>query len=241
MNNSMPMIGQVEMFAGNYDMMNWAQTVGQEIPISHYESLYSVIGTSFGGDGRTIFQLPDNAKLNSVDYYINLEASAVTAPTIGQVILWAGQSIPDGWLHCNGAQVSISDYPALYELSYVYGVNKDRTKFHLPQFLDPYTNIRFIIAADESFFPYQNPSSGTLGTIQYRLNGALKYDTNWLTCGEKQQGQELLIAENQELNSILNQTYGGNGTTTFGIPWMPYPGPHMSPVICIKGTFPLRG
>ena len=53
------MIGEVKMFAGNFPPKGWAFCYGQEFKIAEYSQLYSVIGTSFGGDGTTTFALPD--------------------------------------------------------------------------------------------------------------------------------------------------------------------------------------
>lgn len=52
-------IGQIIMFAGNFPPRNWAFCNGQLLPIAENQSLFSIIGTIYGGDGRTTFGLPD--------------------------------------------------------------------------------------------------------------------------------------------------------------------------------------
>jgi microcystin-dependent protein len=47
------------MFGGNYAPLNWALCDGQLLPISQYSPLYSLIGTTYGGDGVTNFALPN--------------------------------------------------------------------------------------------------------------------------------------------------------------------------------------
>jgi microcystin-dependent protein len=47
------------MFAGNFAPANWAFCNGELLPISEYESLYNLIGTTYGGDGQMTFGLPD--------------------------------------------------------------------------------------------------------------------------------------------------------------------------------------
>lgn len=47
------------MFAGNFAPRNWAFCHGQLLPISSNTALFSLLGTTYGGDGRTTFQLPD--------------------------------------------------------------------------------------------------------------------------------------------------------------------------------------
>ncbi|TCO70007.1 phage tail protein [Marinisporobacter balticus] len=52
-------IGEIRMFAGNYAPRNWAFCDGQLLPISNFNALYSLLGTTYGGDGYTTFALPD--------------------------------------------------------------------------------------------------------------------------------------------------------------------------------------
>lgn len=53
------MIGQMMLFAGNFCPRNWAAASGQLLSISSNQALYSILGTTYGGDGRTTFGLPD--------------------------------------------------------------------------------------------------------------------------------------------------------------------------------------
>ncbi len=52
-------IGEIRLFAGNFNPRNWAFCEGQLIAISQNSSLYAIIGTQYGGDGRSTFALPD--------------------------------------------------------------------------------------------------------------------------------------------------------------------------------------
>lgn len=52
-------IGEIRMFGGNYAPLGWAQCDGQTLSISQNEALYSLIGTTYGGDGSTNFKLPE--------------------------------------------------------------------------------------------------------------------------------------------------------------------------------------
>lgn len=55
-----PFIGEVQWFAGNFAPRGWALCDGQLLPIiSEYYALFSILGTTYGGDGRTNFALPD--------------------------------------------------------------------------------------------------------------------------------------------------------------------------------------
>lgn len=54
-----PFIGQIILFAGNFAPRGWALCQGQLLPISSNSALFSILGTTYGGDGRTTFALPD--------------------------------------------------------------------------------------------------------------------------------------------------------------------------------------
>jgi len=54
-----PFIGEIRIFAGNFAPRNWAFCDGDLLPISQNTALYAILGTKFGGDGRTSFRLPD--------------------------------------------------------------------------------------------------------------------------------------------------------------------------------------
>ncbi len=54
-----PFIGQIQIFGFNFAPRGWALCDGQLLPISQYSALFSLLGTAFGGDGRTTFALPD--------------------------------------------------------------------------------------------------------------------------------------------------------------------------------------
>ena len=56
---SNPTIGEIMMFAGNFAPRSWALCDGQLLPISQNTALFSILGTTYGGDGRTTFALPD--------------------------------------------------------------------------------------------------------------------------------------------------------------------------------------
>src|SRR3954471_18352491 len=54
-----PYIGEIRMFAGNFAPAGWMFCQGQVMPISENETLFVLIGTTYGGDGQETFALPD--------------------------------------------------------------------------------------------------------------------------------------------------------------------------------------
>jgi microcystin-dependent protein len=56
---SQPFVGEIRMFAGNFAPAGWMFCEGQLLPISENETLFNLIGTTYGGDGQSTFGLPD--------------------------------------------------------------------------------------------------------------------------------------------------------------------------------------
>ena len=56
---SEPFVGEIRMFAGNFAPRGWAYCDGQLLAVSQNDALFSLLGTVYGGNGRTTFGLPD--------------------------------------------------------------------------------------------------------------------------------------------------------------------------------------
>jgi len=54
-----PFLGEIRMFGGDFAPRGWARCHGQLLPIADHAPLYSLIGTTYGGDGVDTFALPD--------------------------------------------------------------------------------------------------------------------------------------------------------------------------------------
>jgi microcystin-dependent protein len=54
-----PFLGQLMLFPFNFPPKGWTLCQGQLLPINQYQALFSLLGTTYGGDGRTTFGLPD--------------------------------------------------------------------------------------------------------------------------------------------------------------------------------------
>jgi len=66
--SSDPFIGEISMFAGNFAPRGWAFCDGQLLPISQNQALFSILGTIYGGDGRTSFAVPDLRGRSAVSF-----------------------------------------------------------------------------------------------------------------------------------------------------------------------------
>ncbi|HWW09934.1 MAG TPA: tail fiber protein [Candidatus Acidoferrales bacterium] len=56
---SQPYVGEIRMFGGNFAPAGWQFCDGSLLPISEFETLFNLIGTTYGGDGQTTFAVPD--------------------------------------------------------------------------------------------------------------------------------------------------------------------------------------
>lgn len=56
---SQPFVGEIRLFAFNFEPAGWAACDGQLLPISENDTLFQLIGTTYGGDGQSTFALPD--------------------------------------------------------------------------------------------------------------------------------------------------------------------------------------
>ena len=71
-----PFIGQIELFGFNFAPVGWSTCEGQVLPIDQNTALFSLLGTTFGGNGQTDFALPDlrgKAPADGLAYYIALQ------------------------------------------------------------------------------------------------------------------------------------------------------------------------
>jgi microcystin-dependent protein len=76
-------IGEIRVFAGSFAPTGWALCDGQLLPISNYQALFSLLGTTYGGNGTTTFQLPDLRSRSIVGTGVGANLSNVTLGQTG--------------------------------------------------------------------------------------------------------------------------------------------------------------
>jgi microcystin-dependent protein len=108
---SQPYVGQILIFGGNFAPAGWMLCAGQLLPISEYETLFNLIGTTYGGDGQSTFGLPDlqgrvplhMGQGGGLSGYVIGQAAGVESVTL------TTQQIPT---HNHLSQISTSPAPA---------------------------------------------------------------------------------------------------------------------------------
>lgn len=95
-----PYIGEIRVFSGTFAPIGWALCNGQLLSISDADALYSLIGTTYGGDGQTTFGLPDLRGRVPIH-----TGSGYTLGQIGgsETVTLTSQNLP---VHSHGAQAS---------------------------------------------------------------------------------------------------------------------------------------
>ena len=78
-----PLLGSVAMFAGNFAPRGWAVAAGQLVSINQNSALFSLLGTNYGGDGRSTFGLPDFRGRAVVGSQNDAQGSGLSAYRLG--------------------------------------------------------------------------------------------------------------------------------------------------------------
>ena len=192
-----PFIGSIMQFAGSFAPSGWALAQGQLLSISSNTALFSLLGTTYGGDGSTTFGLPDLRG--------RVPVGTGTGPGLTPVSL--GQEFGDETVALTTANLPAHDH----ELG--GGITTSETGSPSPQSFDnrmPSLGLTPVVATT-GLFPSQNADSA--------LGGVYWFAGNFAPVGyAKAEGQLLSIAQNTALFSLLGTTYGGDGSTTFGLP-----------------------
>lgn len=195
--NAPAFLGQVATFAGNFAPAGWMEAHGQTLQIDQYPSLFTLLGTTFGGDGVTTFALPDLRGRVSVGAATPADLGSMTGTeftTLSSAQLPAHAHALDGG-GLTGATGS--------------GMPVDNRQ--------PSLALNYLIALDGAF-PSQSFGDGfdsnfpTIGQItEFAGNFA---PAGWAFA----HGQLLQISEYETLFQLIGTTFGGDGELTFALP-----------------------
>lgn len=165
---SSPYIGEIRIFAGNFAPVGWLLCQGQVLSISENEALFSLIGTTYGGDGQSTFALPNLSSRIPLHvgsgYQLGqqggVEQVTLTSPQLpvhnhvaqGSASA-ASNASPANALWASGTYNAYSDQPpdAAMAQSALASSGGNQPHENMP----PFVAINFIIAT-EGIFPSQN-------------------------------------------------------------------------------------
>ena len=169
---SEPFLGEIKMFAGNFDPRGWALCNGQLMAISQNTALFSLLGTTYGGDGRVTFGLPNLQSRIPLGFqqgpgltdYVLGEMDGVESVTLLSTEMPAHNHVPQalsGPGDTDNPQNTIWAGSSNRDLEYGDTLNAPMSNTALPQAgggqphnnMQPYLVINFMIALQGIFPP----------------------------------------------------------------------------------------
>lgn len=168
---SLPFIGEIRLFGGNFAPVGWAFCNGQLLPISEHDALFALIGTTYGGDGQTTFGLPDlqgrspvhQGSLSGTTYVMG-EAAGVETVTLTTQQIPAHSHRPTAGASPNSTSPAGATWSTQAQLAFATGAPGTPMAAGAMQpaggsqphdNMPPYLAISYIIAL-EGVFPSQN-------------------------------------------------------------------------------------
>jgi len=232
-----PVRGEITWFGGNFAIRNTALCDGQLLPIGSNQELFALLGTVFGGDGRTTFGLPDMRGRMPLD---DGSGPGLAPRSLGQKsgsetvtltsiqtashthTLMASSELGES-TEPQGNVLHTGQHPFLHRMYRGSGTltNMDTASIADTGVSGKHNNIPPFLAINclinlLGTFPSRNADSGAPFLGEIRWVGYTFAPQGWAQCN----GQILPIIGNEDLHSILGTTYGGDGTTNFALPDM---------------------
>ena len=164
---STPYVGEIRMFAGNFAPAGWAFCDGSLLPISEFEVLFNLIGTTYGGDGQSTFALPDmrgRLPIHTGSGFVQAQNGGVESVTLPVTQIPAHTHTVTATTNSNTASVPGGNY--LASGPDIYDQNKPGTNTMAPAIssaggsqphnnFQPYLCVNFILSLF-GIYPSQN-------------------------------------------------------------------------------------
>lgn len=223
----MPYMGEIRIWPVNFAPAEWFFCQGQLLPIGQYEDFYTLIGTTYGGDGETSFGLPDLR--GRVPIHVNNSHVLGESGGAEEVTLTTDQlpshshalranpidgnrldptgSIPAG---VRGGSNRYAEAPSVPMHASALDASGGSQPHHN---LMPYVALNFIISP-YGLFPGPHVTEPPPDVGEIRLLPHSVPMTGWERCN----GQVLPVALYQDLYGVIGNTFGGNPGVTFALP-----------------------
>lgn len=237
-----PFVGQISLFAFTFQPQGWVACDGQLLQISENETLFSLLSTTFGGDGVSTFAVPDLRAVAPANcqYCISLFGNYgpdVNELLIGQTLVFAFPLNTRGMLECAGQSLSTSQYRVLEMLIGTRFGGDGTNNFNLPDLRsNAPANCKYVMAL-QGIFPggsqVPNMLLCTLLLVPYEISSA----EGLRLCN----GDLLPIEQNTALYSLLGNRFGGDGKQNFALPNLGAAAPSkFNYYISVQGMLPPR-
>lgn len=238
-----PYIGEVSVFAFGFAPSGWIACQGQLLPIAEYTELFSLIRTTFGGDGVSTFGVPDFSDLTDEGGQYCMSLFGIV-PNVKRDALPGELALlpydpPPAWINCDGQILLIAQYESLFKLLGTTFGGNGTTTFGIPD-LKAAPPLLPQGSSPASIYSIANVPSGCTAEgidAEVKLFPPSAAPEGWSLC----EGQLLPIGSNTALFSLLQTTYGGDGKTTFALPdFSKLSPPGLQYFICTLGVYPSR-
>jgi microcystin-dependent protein len=238
-------VGEIVYFGGSFEPNGWFHCDGRQLPVAENEGLFMVIGTTFGGDGEMLFQLPVVPDLAPGVRAIISIFGTFPMPDrrlgadypLGSIRIFAGPALATDWAACDGRSLPLNQNAALGSiLNGQFG--GDAKSFRLPTLSAPVKGAHSAMSLSGPYPQFGGgmaPDSQAVGEIGLWPAGPVPVGS--AAC----QGQPLPIQQNAALYSILGTTFGGQRNVNFNLPKLAPPIQGLQYVIATAGVFPSRG
>jgi len=195
---SNPTLGEVSMFAGNFAPQGWAKCEGQLLSIASNTALFSIMGTTYGGDGETTFALPDLRGRTPI--------GTGNGPGLTPRSLGARSGSPTTILNTNQIPNHLHSLPNTAPDTGSTGGGQQHSN------MQPWLAISYVVPWT-GIYPSQSLGGDSyLASVEMFAGNFAPYSTI------PADGRLLSIAQNSALFSLVGTIYGGDGETTFGVP-----------------------
>ena len=223
-----PYLGEIRLFATDFVPRGWLPCEGQTVAINQNAALYSILGTQYGGDGVSTFQLPDLRDRSAVGAGAVVAVgqaggTASTVLTAAQIPQHAhqvlGSAAPADAAEPAGARWAATAEPQYGSAAQVVmapGTVQAAGGSQPHENRPPYLALTYGIAV-QGIFPSRGDDGGPASTAlvgEVRLFAGNFVPSGWAACT----GQLLPLTQNTTLFALLGTTFGGDGRTTFALP-----------------------
>jgi microcystin-dependent protein len=197
-----PFLAQMPFFAGSFAGGDFTLASGQLLPLSQNQPLYAVLGTNYGGDGLTAFQLPD---LRGRVPMGNGQGPGLSARSLAQQT--GSDTVAMSVAQMPAHQHAVPWSPPLEFLTGTSGSNQPQS------LIEPSLVLQYLIATNGEVPSVSTPATNKMiGEIQ--LFAGATVPGGWTPCN----GQLLSVAANPALFGVISNFYGGDGVSTFALP-----------------------
>lgn len=151
-----PLLGEIKLFAGNFAPSGWYSCEGQLLPIVQNTALFSLLGTTYGGDGRSTFALPDLRGIVPVGYSSNGQAPVSQLPLVlgakggAKTSAITGGTIAGTLAAAGNITIGVANLPS---------------HTHTATASLPATNIQIKVPTNNTLGPSATPSGNVLGLL----------------------------------------------------------------------------